>query len=63
MAKGVSSFRYRLVITDGDNSGHAFVEIVDVDDSKVLLGEIYIEIENAEMHARKIVSALNGKSD
>lgn len=59
-------FDYRLgTITTAE--GHpvadaAFIEIVDAVDPKILLGEINVEIENADLHARKIVAALSEKS-
>lgn len=64
-SKRVREFGYRLgQITDGNNrpiSDRAFIEIVDVDDPQIMLGEINIEIENADMHARKIIAALSAK--
>lgn len=61
--KRVRAFAYRLgEITDANGnpvSDRAFVEIVDADDPQVLLGEINVEIEGAEAHARKIVAALS----
>lgn len=66
VAKRIRAFAYRLgEISDGDNMpvyDRAFIEIVDADNPRALLGEINIEAEDADMHARKIVSALNGKS-
>ena len=60
------AFGYHLgEITDGNNnpvSDRAFIEIVDLDDPQILLGEITIEINDAETHARKIVAALSPKS-
>lgn len=65
MAKRIRTFDYRLgSISDGEGRpvpSSAFVEIVDADDPQVLLGEINIEIEDAELHARKIVAALSAK--
>jgi hypothetical protein len=63
--KRIRAFGYRLgEIADGNNrpvSDRAFIEIVDADDPQVLLGEINIEIDNADEHARKIVQALSGR--
>ena len=61
--KHVRAFSYQLgEITDGNNhpiSDRAFIEIVDADDPQILLGEINIEIADAETHARKIIAALS----
>jgi len=66
MVKRIRSFGYHLgKITDGNgrpvSSDRAFIEIVDADDSQVLLGEINIEVADAEAHAKKIIAALSAK--